>query len=261
MMATTTEDTVLLISSTEKSAEKAPTHAGSRSNHPSSSPPLDLHHTQRTIQPKRLPLGALLLERLGICSSRRTLLSYKIFVYALTFLCYMTYHLSRKPFSVVKVVLCPECVDGNSDANSSRNGWPPFEGKHAKTLLGSVDYAELFAYAVAMYFSGLVADRVNLRYFLTLGLIGSGLNVVLIGLAYFFQIHYLAYFLVVQVFGGVMQVNMYALTRPFPPRQVFGGVMQVYMYALTRPFTPRQVFGGVMQVCTHSPGHLHPDNT
>ncbi len=212
-MATTREDTLLLIRSTERDEEDAPNQPSSHADHSTAAASPRPH--KRVIHPHLLPPGTRALEKLGLCSVH-TLLSYKIFVYVLTFVCYATYHLSRKPFSVVKVVLCPECVrdldsdddEGNSsNSSSSRKGWSPFEGEHAKTLLGSVDYAELFTYAIAMFFSGLVADRVNLRYFLTVGLVGAGLNVVLMGVAYFARIHHLAYFLIVQMFGGVMQVG------------------------------------------------------
>lgn len=219
-MATFGEDTLLLVRSTEKEEEGAPSQPGG--GHPTtSSSPLP-GQNQRAVQWRRLPLGVILLERLGLCRVH-TLLSYKIFVYTLTFICYATYHLSRKPFSVVKVVLCPACVEdgdddeSNSTTNSSQGGWPPFEGEHAKTRLGAVDYAELFSYAVAMFFSGFVADRVNLRYFLTVGLLGAGLNVVLMGVAYFADIHHLGYFLGVQVFGGIMQVGWCILYVNYSP--------------------------------------------
>ena len=37
---------------------------------------------------------------------------------------------------------------------------------------------------------------------------GSGLSVILLGIAYFANIHQLAYFILVQVFGGIMQVSV-----------------------------------------------------
>uniref|UniRef100_A0A6M2DZD8 Sugar phosphate exchanger 3 n=1 Tax=Xenopsylla cheopis TaxID=163159 RepID=A0A6M2DZD8_XENCH len=56
-----------------------------------------------------------------------------------------------------------------------------------------------------MFFSGFVAERVSLRYFLSLGMILSGLLCYMFGLAKTLNIHYLWYFIVVQVLGGVIQ--------------------------------------------------------
>jgi hypothetical protein len=48
-------------------------------------------------------------------------------------------------------------------------------------------------------FSGIVAERVNLRYFLSLGMIFSGVFTFLFGLAKYTEIHGIAYFIVIQV--------------------------------------------------------------
>lgn len=56
-------------------------------------------------------------------------------------------------------------------------------------------------------FSGFVAERVNLRYFLALGMILSGIASYLFGLARILDIHSLAYFMLVQIFGGVVQTS------------------------------------------------------
>lgn len=48
-------------------------------------------------------------------------------------------------------------------------------------------------------FSGLVAERVNLRYYLALGMISSGIAAVLMGMAKYWQIHLLFYFMIIQV--------------------------------------------------------------
>ena len=51
---------------------------------------------------------------------------------------------------------------------------PVVDGHHqdGKRYLGYLDTTFLTAYAVAMFFSGHVGDRSNLRYFLTLGMLG-----------------------------------------------------------------------------------------
>lgn len=75
-------------------------------------------------------------------------------------------------------------------------------------------------------FSGFIADRVNLRYFLTVGMMGMhcmspirasckhgslfagcGVLVGLLGVSYFANIHFLPYFIIVQIFVGIFEVS------------------------------------------------------
>lgn len=58
-----------------------------------------------------------------------------------------------------------------------------------------------------MFGSGFVAERVNLRYFLAIGMLGSGVFSYLFGIARSYGIHSLAYFVVVQIFAGVFQTS------------------------------------------------------
>lgn len=93
---------------------------------------------------------------------------YKYSVLVLTFLCYTAFHAARKPPSIVKSVLRgnAEAGDGNAIAI---DGWEPFNGDNGSSLLGQVDLAFLGAYALGMFFAGHLGDRVDLRYFLTIG--------------------------------------------------------------------------------------------
>ena len=130
--------------------------------------------------------------------------SCKALVYIVTFITYASYHVSRKPFSVVKSVLHRSPIYDNGTETIGHD-WPPFTGDHGKTILGSVDYSWLFAYAIAMFFSGHIADRVDIRFFLTFGMLGSVASTLLLGVAYYANIHSIAYFIGVQIFGGIMQ--------------------------------------------------------
>ena len=49
------------------------------------------------------------------------------------------------------------------------------------------------------FYSGFIAERVNLRYFLSLGMLLSGFFTYLFGLAYTRKVHNLSYFILVQV--------------------------------------------------------------
>lgn len=41
---------------------------------------------------------------------------------------------------------------------------------------------------------------------------GSAISVLLLGVAYYANIHHIGYFIAVQVFGGIMQVHTYTST-------------------------------------------------
>ncbi|KAL5500165.1 hypothetical protein EMCRGX_G011675 [Ephydatia muelleri] len=166
---------------------------------------------------RRLAIGIWLLEKTGIfthCPIR----GHKVFIWTLTFLCYTGYYLTRKPFSVVKSVLCPYCSNRSQlnysyavNGSNTVTGWAPFNGTNGETLLGAMDYSLLFAYAVGTYVSGFIADKVNTRYFLTIGMLGCALSSILMGVAYFANIHHVSYFIVVQIMGGLMQSTGWAI--------------------------------------------------
>lgn len=117
------------------------------------------------------PWGYRLLERVtgGRGFSLRT---NRFIVLALTFLCYTSYHASRKPPSIVKAVLYGSVASGN-DPTAPRHlleagaafignatisaedaaGWAPFnDPKYGKALLGALDLSFLAAYAGAQAF-------------------------------------------------------------------------------------------------------------
>ncbi|GBG29426.1 Glucose-6-phosphate exchanger SLC37A2 [Hondaea fermentalgiana] len=72
-------------------------------------------------------------------------------------------------------------------------------------LLGLLDSVFLGCYTVGLFVSGFLGDKVNLRYFLTAGMVGSALCMFMLGLAYPFQIHNLWYFVVLNVVFGLFQ--------------------------------------------------------
>ncbi|XP_072049318.1 glucose-6-phosphate exchanger SLC37A2-like isoform X2 [Amphiura filiformis] len=169
-----------------------------------------------------VPFGGRLLDRLfsSIFGQLNRTFSHKTFILILTFFAYTSYHLSRKPIGVVKGVLYRNCsvpINNNPfpvvNASDAINGtcwccWSPFDNdKDAEALLGSLDYAYLFAYAFGMFVSGHIAERMDLRYFLTGGMLLSGLFTAAVGFAYFWEIHSFAYFLIIQIIGGMFQAT------------------------------------------------------
>ncbi|XP_033222363.1 glucose-6-phosphate exchanger SLC37A2 isoform X2 [Belonocnema kinseyi] len=149
------------------------------------------------------------------CRQSTRLLWHKGVILGLTYMAYMCYHLTRKPISVVKNVLSVNCsslspppdVPVNSSNRDTWCDWAPFDTRDAPALLGTLDSAFLFAYAGAMFLSGFIAERVNLRYFLALGMLTSGIASYLFGIARAYNIHSLFYFVLVQAFGGVCQTT------------------------------------------------------
>ncbi|XP_030029766.2 glucose-6-phosphate exchanger SLC37A2 isoform X1 [Manduca sexta] len=137
---------------------------------------------------------------------------YQASVLILTYFTYMTYHLTRKPISVVKSVLHQNCShltpppDVSPDDDQWCN-WPPFNTTDANTLLGALDSAFLFSYAGAMFVSGMIAERVDLRYFLSLGMLTSAIFCYLFGVGRTYSIHNISYYLIVQAGAGIAQTT------------------------------------------------------
>ncbi|XP_017866743.1 PREDICTED: glucose-6-phosphate exchanger SLC37A2 isoform X2 [Drosophila arizonae] len=156
-----------------------------------------------------IPIGIRLLQSLSRHCPRfhaRKELCYKMSIILLTFAGYACYHMSRKPISVVKSVLHYNCSDTQPHAGIDC-GYAPFDGPDSKSLFGMLDSAFLFSYAIAMFVSGFVAERVSLRYFLSMGMIMTGVFTYLFGVARTSNIHSLSYFIFVQIFAGIFQTT------------------------------------------------------
>ncbi|XP_030382308.1 glucose-6-phosphate exchanger SLC37A2 isoform X2 [Scaptodrosophila lebanonensis] len=145
------------------------------------------------------------------CCSRihvRKELLYKISIFVLTFLAYACYHMSRKPISVVKSVLHGNCTNPAPQPHDANDcGYPPFDGPDSSTLFGMLDSAFLFSYAIAMFISGFIAERVSLRYFLSMGMIMTGVFTYGFGLARTSNIHSIWYFVIMQICAGIFQTT------------------------------------------------------
>jgi len=138
----------------------------------------------------------------------------KLFIFLLTYLSYVAYHASRKPISVVKTsaafLNCSTHHDSEEIKNdTSCTSWiTEVDGKpssEANILLATLDTSYLFAYAIGIFFSGFIAERVDLRIFLTVGQVISGGLAILYGLAYSLHIHAISFFIAVQVAQGLFQ--------------------------------------------------------
>ncbi|XP_074245313.1 glucose-6-phosphate exchanger SLC37A1 isoform X3 [Saimiri boliviensis] len=152
---------------------------------------------------------------------------YRAFIFILTFLLYASFHLSRKPISIVKGELHKYCTawdeaDVRFSSQSSKAGsvaphqlpdnetdcgWAPFDKDNYQQLLGALDYSFLCAYAVGMYLSGIIGERLPIRYYLTFGMLASGAFTALFGLGYFYNIHSFGFYVVTQVINGLVQTT------------------------------------------------------
>lgn len=122
----------------------------------------------------------------------------------LTFISYTSFHLSRKSLSVVKPVLL-DCPDNQTTCTSYITEINGESEAKAKSLISALDTSFLVSYAFFMFFSGYVAERMNLRYFLALGMLTSGLFTFALGLAKSIGIHSIYYFIIMQIFAGAVQ--------------------------------------------------------
>uniref|UniRef100_A0A8C4DCV6 Solute carrier family 37 member 1 n=1 Tax=Dicentrarchus labrax TaxID=13489 RepID=A0A8C4DCV6_DICLA len=150
---------------------------------------------------------------------------YRALTFILTFLLYTSFHLSRKPISIVKSELHKNCTSLSELATIASSGggsqqpsppslhadmdcsWKPFDKRNYKQLLGAMDYSFLCAYAVGMYLSGIIGERLPIRLYLTVGMLTSGLFTCLFGLGYVYNIHSLGFYIFVQVANGLVQTT------------------------------------------------------
>ncbi|XP_051840774.1 glucose-6-phosphate exchanger SLC37A1 isoform X1 [Antechinus flavipes] len=150
---------------------------------------------------------------------------YRAFIFILTFLLYASFHLSRKPISIVKGELHKQCAShskvklnilnenafrdsaGKISDNETHCGWAPFDKKNYQQLLGALDYSFLCAYAIGMYLSGIIGERLPIRYYLTFGMFASGAFTTLFGLGYFYNIHNFGFYVITQIANGLVQTT------------------------------------------------------
>ncbi|XP_055270514.1 glucose-6-phosphate exchanger SLC37A1 isoform X3 [Moschus berezovskii] len=152
---------------------------------------------------------------------------YRAFIFILTFLLYASFHLSRKPISIVKGELHSYCTasnDGkvrfNSQSQKARDapahqlpdngtdcGWAPFDQDNYQQLLGALDYSFLCAYAIGMYLSGIIGERLPIRCYLTFGMLASGAFTALFGVGYFYNIHSFGFYVITQIINGLVQTT------------------------------------------------------
>jgi len=140
-------------------------------------------------------------------------LFYKVLVFLLTYMTYVGYHMAKRPITVVENSLnFLDCTNENeTDIDQHVNchwAWVTemngVKEEEAESLIGNLQSAYTFSYAFFMFFSGMVAERMNLRYYLSLGLLLTALATYLFGFAHTVGIHHIGYFYFVMVFLGMV---------------------------------------------------------
>ncbi|KAL4590920.1 hypothetical protein LXL04_003867 [Taraxacum kok-saghyz] len=167
-----------------------------------------------------IPPGILLIR--SVRGTDWSLKTYRYLILFVTFVAYTAYHASRKPSSIVKSVLDPNPGHHSNNVlpwpmgdfflkqkinDTYSGGWAPFNGKDGTSKLGEIDVAFLAVYSLGMYVAGHLGDTLDLRLFLTTGMIGSGIFVALFGMGYFWKIHHFWYFLGMQMVAGLFQAT------------------------------------------------------
>ena len=148
-----------------------------------------------------IPLYTFLLREK---SPRFKLITYQSLVIGITYLTYMSYHAAKRPFSVVKGELNPNCTI--TAVNNTCDAWPPFTSPtETKDLFGLLDCAFLLTYALSMFVSGYIAEHTNLRIYLSSGMLLTGMLTALFGLGFYLKIHSLYFFFLVQILTGIAQ--------------------------------------------------------
>ncbi|OCT88083.1 hypothetical protein XELAEV_18016710mg [Xenopus laevis] len=134
--------------------------------------------------------------------------------FLLTFFSYSLLHASRKSFSNVKVSVSSQWTpsDLNSSAyivlpNETWNGNTLFpDTKSATLFLGLLDTIFLFAYAVGLFISGIIGDRLNMRLVLTFGMCSSAITMFVFGtLTEWLQFYNKIFYCLVWIVNGLLQ--------------------------------------------------------
>lgn len=135
---------------------------------------------------------------------------FKYTTLVLTFFAYMSFHISRRPLSIVRGELHRNCTINSTNPAQNSTDWcwfAPFDQPNYEELFGDLDYAFYAAYAVGTFVSGWLADRMSLRYYLTIGMLLSGLMTSLFGVGYYLEIHSFTYYVLDQIVNGFLNAS------------------------------------------------------
>ena len=182
--------------------------------------------------PTQPPLPTVVVPPSALLMSLKTRYrNYQALAFGLTFLSYCMYHAGRQPYSTAKSALAPN--PNSTSTTHEAAGYAPFnDGAEGVSYLGALDTTFLVAYAVGMFIAGPLGDRVNIRLFLGVGMIGSGVFLGMIGMYYYFGVHSVVLWGITDFIAGIFQATgwpgcVVVITRWFD-RRYMGTVMGVW---------------------------------
>uniref|UniRef100_A0A8C5PW68 Sugar phosphate exchanger 3 n=1 Tax=Leptobrachium leishanense TaxID=445787 RepID=A0A8C5PW68_9ANUR len=135
-------------------------------------------------------------------------------VFLLTFFSYALLHASRKSFSNVKVSISSQWTpsafnssEGVVFPNETWNDNHLFPDIHSATIfLGLLDTIFLFSYAVGLFISGIIGDRLNMRLVLTFGMCSSAVTMFVFGtVTEWLHFYNKIFYCLVWIFNGLLQ--------------------------------------------------------
>ena len=129
--------------------------------------------------------------------------------FLITYFLYALYHACRKAFSNIKDIMGKSLSPMNSTMYPY-DIWQKeqmFESaKDANEFFGELDFLFLLAYGIGLFVSGIIGDRVNLRYMLTFGIVGSSILTSSFGyLSVPFHVQNKMYFRCIFFLNGIFQ--------------------------------------------------------
>ncbi|KAL7301015.1 hypothetical protein TKK_0006287 [Trichogramma kaykai] len=160
----------------------------------------------------KLPWGVLFLQKFTPMRVSQWKGLFTWITYILTYCVYATYHMTRKVWSVAKVAMHRNCSGlipppGVDPSDDKWCQWAPFDTPDGDQKLGYIDTSFLAAYSIGMFGSGAVAERMNLRIFITVGMAGTVLSCIGMGAAKEFVIHSMDYFIIMMIIFGAFQTT------------------------------------------------------
>lgn len=135
-------------------------------------------------------------------------------VFLLTFLSYAFFHATRKTFSNVKSTISDEWSPSfhNDTVNYTKpdhiwNSRHLFNSrKDAEPYLGVLDAVFMISYAVGLYISGMIGDRLNMRLVLSFGMCSSAVMVFVFGVVFEWAHFYNKYvYVIIWILNGLLQ--------------------------------------------------------
>ena len=152
--------------------------------------------------------GIQLIDRLCLAGKLRRY-SYTILAFLVSYLAYVGYHMGRVPVSVVENdKLFLDCSTNSTEEDPICTSWitemDQVPKSEARRKLGYLKTFWGFAYAIFMFLSGYIGDRMELRHFLSGSLLLYGVTVYLFGVAQAWGIHSIWYFYAAMFLQGAL---------------------------------------------------------